>query len=83
MKFDAWSHEAVNIANKNIELSVFSTIIEPRIGRVAGYQYYFEDYEGDAIQREIDLSTCSDERLNRLTEFWSPRLGAEAWAAGQ
>ena len=40
MKFDAWRHEAVNIADKHVNLSVFSTISEPSIGRVVGYQRY-------------------------------------------
>ena len=83
MKFDIWRHEAVNIVDKNIELSIFATDIEPSIGRVVGYQYYYEDFDGEAIKQELDLGPCSEERMNRLTEFWSPRLGSEGWAEVQ
>ena len=80
MKYDTWKHEAVNIVDKHIELSIYAKDIEPSIGRVVGYQYYHEDFDGEAIKKELDLGPCSDERMKRLTEFWVPRVGSEDWA---
>ena len=80
MKFDAFSHEAVNIADNNVELTVFSPLAIPGIGRIVGYQYQFDgdsEEQSAATIKALDIGSCSEERMTALTDYWSPRLGSE------
>ena len=43
MQIDTWTQESVNIAEKNVDLSVFSEGLSPDVGRIIGYQYFYDE----------------------------------------
>ena len=54
--------------------------IHPSIGRIVAQGYEHEEDPGEyPILTELEVSSCSEERLESINEYWKTRLPDHLW----